>query len=59
MIPGVIPYQAFYVKCGQTTMTQDDLDNGVVICVIGVALVRPAELVIFRIRQSTVELSSL
>jgi len=36
-------------------MTQDDIDNGRWICVIGVALVRPAEYVIFRISQKTME----
>ena len=30
-------------------MTQDDFDNGRLICLIGVALVKPAEIVIFRI----------
>jgi phage tail sheath protein FI len=32
-------------------MTQDDIDNGRLICVIGIAPVRPAEFVIFRIQQ--------
>ncbi len=30
-------------------MTQDDLGNGLLICQIGVAPVKPAEFVIFRI----------
>jgi phage tail sheath protein FI len=36
-------------------MTQDDLDNGRLICLIGVAPVKPEELVIFRISQKTIE----
>ncbi|MBI4539736.1 MAG: phage tail sheath family protein [Gemmatimonadetes bacterium] len=43
--------EAFYVKCDRTTMTQDDIDNGRLICYIGVAPVKPAEFVIFRIHQ--------
>jgi hypothetical protein len=43
--------EAFFVKCDRTTMTQDDIDNGRLICVIGVAPVKPAEFVIFRIAQ--------
>jgi len=30
-------------------MTQDDIDNGRLICIIGIAPVKPAEFVIFRI----------
>ncbi len=43
--------EAFFVKCDRTTMTQDDIDNGRLIVVIGVAPVKPAEFVIFRIAQ--------
>ena len=32
-------------------MTQNDLDNGRLICLIGVAPLKPAEFVIFRIGQ--------
>ena len=44
---------AFYVRCGEETMTQDDIDNGRLIVEIGVAPVKPAEFVIFRISQDT------
>jgi phage tail sheath protein FI len=50
---GKTPEEAFFVKCDRTTMTQDDIDNGRLICVIGVAPVKPAEFVIFRIAQWT------
>ena len=42
-------------RCDRTTMTQDDIDNGRLICVIGIAPVKPAEFVIFRIQQKTLE----
>ncbi len=43
--------EAFYINIGRSTMTEDDILNGRLICVIGVAPVRPAEFVIFRITQ--------
>lgn len=48
---GATPEQAFYVRCDETLMTQDDLDNGRLIMEIGVAPVKPAEFVIIRIGQ--------
>jgi phage tail sheath protein FI len=45
------PEEAFFVRCDETTMTSDDILNGRLICVVGVAIVRPAEFVIFRIQQ--------
>jgi len=48
---GTTAEQAFFVKCDRTTMTQDDIDNGRLICLIGIAPVKPAEFVIFRIAQ--------
>jgi phage tail sheath protein FI len=47
------PEQAYFVRCDRTTMTQNDLDNGRMICLVGVAPVKPAEYVIFRIGQWT------
>lgn len=43
--------EAFFVKCGRDTMSQDDIDNGRLIMLIGVAPVFPAEFVIIRIGQ--------
>jgi phage tail sheath protein FI len=54
---GSSPAEAFYINIGRTTMTQDDIDNGRLICEIGVAPVKPAEFVIFRITQKTSEQS--
>jgi len=50
---GSTPGEAFYVECSRATMTQDDIDNGRLICQIGIAPVKPAEFVIFRITQKT------
>jgi phage tail sheath protein FI len=43
--------QAFYVKCDQETNPQDVIDAGQVVCEIGVAPVKPAEFVVFRLAQ--------
>jgi phage tail sheath protein FI len=48
---GATKEEAFYVKVGLTTMTQDDIDNGRLIMEIGIAPVKPAEFVIIRIGQ--------
>jgi phage tail sheath protein FI len=52
---GTKPEQAYFVRCDRTTMTQNDLDNGRLICLIGVAPTKPAEFVIFRIGQWTAD----
>ncbi|WP_295886926.1 phage tail sheath subtilisin-like domain-containing protein [uncultured Thiohalocapsa sp.] len=46
---------AFFVRCDRSTMTQNDLDNGRLVCLVGVAPLRPAEFVIFRIGQKTAD----
>ena len=52
---GTKPEEAFFVRCDRSTMTQNDLDNGRLVCLIGVAVVKPAEFVIFRIGQFTAD----
>jgi len=52
---GGSPDEAYFVRCDRTTMTQDDIDNGQLICLIGVAVLKPAEFVIFRIGQCTAD----
>jgi phage tail sheath protein FI len=54
-LQGVTAAEAFFVKVDRTTMTQDDIDNGRLIILVGVAPVKPAEFVIFRIQQKTLE----
>jgi uncharacterized protein len=48
--------EAFFVRCDEKTMTEDDIQQGRLICEIGIAPSRPAEFVIFRIQQKTREL---
>jgi phage tail sheath protein FI len=48
---GATPQEAFYVKCDAETNTPDVRDLGQVVTEIGVAIVKPAEFVIFRISQ--------
>lgn len=50
---GEKPDRAYFVVCDRSTMSQNDLDNGRLVCKIGVAASRPAEFVIFRIGQWT------
>lgn len=52
---GAKPEAAFFVHCDRTTMTQNDLDNGRMVCLIGVAPTRPAEFVIIRISRWTAD----
>jgi phage tail sheath protein FI len=52
---GSTPKVAYFVRCDRSTMTQNDLDNGRLVCEIGVAPLRPAEFVIFRIGQKTAD----
>jgi phage tail sheath protein FI len=50
---GATPEEAFFVKCDRSTMTQDDIDNGLLVCMIGIATEIPAEFSTFRIEQVT------
>lgn len=57
-LQGDKPEKAFFVRCDRSTMTQNDLDNGRLVCLIGVAPLKPAEFVIFRIGQWTADQAS-
>ena len=48
---GLTPAEAFYVKCDAETNPAEGIDAGQVVCEIGVAPVKPAEFVIFRLSQ--------
>lgn len=50
---GDTPEKAFFVKCDEETNPSNVRENGQVITQIGVAIVKPAEFVIFRIQQVT------
>jgi len=40
--------EAFFIRCDHTTTPQSDLDNGFLICEVGMAPVNPSEFVVFR-----------
>jgi len=48
---GTTPEQAYYVRCDETTNPPEVRNDGQVVAEIGVAIVRPAEFVIFRLSQ--------
>jgi uncharacterized protein len=50
---GATPDQAFFVKCDAETNPPESVDAGMVVCEIGIAPVKPAEFVIFRLSQFT------
>jgi phage tail sheath protein FI len=51
MLIGASQQEAYFVKCDWTTMTQNDLNNGKINVLVGVAPVKPAEFIILRISQ--------
>jgi phage tail sheath protein FI len=55
---GATEDQAFQIACDQSTMTPEDILNGMLICQVGIAPVRPAEFVIFQIYQATADAQS-
>ncbi|WP_340377501.1 phage tail sheath subtilisin-like domain-containing protein [Streptomyces sp. SS7] len=48
---GAKPEDAYYVKCDEETNPPESVDVGRVVCEIGIAPVKPAEFVIFRLAQ--------
>ena len=48
---GRTPDEAFYVKCDSETNPSEGIDAGQLVCEIGVAPVKPAEFVVFRLAQ--------
>lgn len=50
---GATPEQAFFVKCDAETNPEDVINAGQVVILVGIAPVKPAEFVIFRIGQSS------
>jgi phage tail sheath protein FI len=55
---GTTKEEAYFVRCDRTTMSDDDILNGRLICLVGLAAVRPAEFVILRFSQFTAEATS-
>ena len=48
---GRTPQEAFFVKCDEETNPPDVIDTGTVVTLIGIAPVKPAEFIVFRISQ--------
>ncbi|MEO8696100.1 MAG: phage tail sheath subtilisin-like domain-containing protein [Acidimicrobiales bacterium] len=48
---GATPAEAFYVKCDAENNPPENRDAGILTCEIGIAPVKPAEFVVFRISQ--------
>lgn len=48
---GRTPEQAFFVKCDEETNPADVRDAGMVVALVGVAVVKPAEFVVFKLSQ--------
>lgn len=49
---GASANEAFYVRCDSTTNTPESIDSGKLVVEVGLAPVKPAEFVIFRISQN-------
>jgi hypothetical protein len=49
-LKGARAKEAFFVKCDLTTMTPEDLREGTLTCVVGMAPMKPAEFILYRIR---------
>ena len=54
-LAGRTEHEACFVTCDETTMTQDDIVQGRLICEVGIAPVRPAEFVVFRVCRFTAD----
>jgi hypothetical protein len=50
-LSGTTAEQAFFVRCNRTTMSQNDLDNGRLIALLGVATAEPGEFTLLEITQ--------
>lgn len=48
-LQGATPREAYFVRCDRSTMTAADIDQGRLICELGVAALRPAEFVLLRL----------
>lgn len=53
VLSGGSPSEAFFVKVGKDTMTQEDIAQGRLVCSIGVAPVKPSEFIVFEPIQNT------
>jgi hypothetical protein len=52
-LQGAKPDDAFFVRCDRSTMTESDIERGRLVCLVGVAPLKPAEFLILRIQHQT------
>lgn len=52
---GARPSEAFFVRCDETTMTANDIDNGRLIALVGVAPAEPIEYIVIRVALAAAE----
>ena len=52
-LAGTTPQDSFYVKCDTSTNPQDSIDAGIVTIEVGIAPVKPAEFIVFKISQKS------
>ncbi len=55
ILVGDRPERAWVVRCDRATMTQEDLDNGRLVCEVGLALVRPGDFYTIRLSRPTAD----
>jgi phage tail sheath protein FI len=48
---GATPAQAYFVQCDESNNPRAQVDNGILVVDVGIAPVRPAEFVVFRVSQ--------
>ncbi len=51
VLEGRAPGEAFSVRCDRGTMTQKEIDEGRLVCLVGVATRQPGEFAVFRIER--------
>jgi phage tail sheath protein FI len=56
---GLSQEEAYFVKCDRETNPAEQIDAGMVVCEVGVAPVKPAEFVVFRMSQMSSGASSV
>ena len=49
MFAGNSPQEAFFVRCDRNTMTQNDIDSGRLVIIVGIAPTKPAQFVLIEI----------
>jgi len=54
---GAMPQDAFFVRCNEETNPPETRDAGMIIVEVGVAIVRPAEFIVFRVEQEIEDIS--